>query len=76
MFFRSLPCTMNNQLRTGAIPLFIEKQSIAMASNGVETVLFLPGALNVNVMKFTQARETAKVTVTLLRWPNASSCIL
>ena len=41
MFSRSFPCTMNSQLRTGtddAIPLFIEKQNIAMASNGVDTV--------------------------------------
>ena len=49
-FFRSFPSTLNNQLRTGtddAIPLFIEEQSVAMASNCVDTMWFLPGALGV-----------------------------
>ena len=50
---------MNTQLRTGADkgnPTVQLKQSIAMASNGVDTMRFLPRALNVKVMKFKQAR--------------------
>ena len=50
---------MNTQLRTGADkgnPTVELKQSIAMASNGVDTMSFLPSALNVKVMKFKQAR--------------------
>ena len=50
---------MNTQLRTGADkgnPTVQLKQSIAMASNGVDTMWFLPSALNVKVMKFKQAR--------------------
>ena len=42
VFSKLFPSTLNNQLRTGtddAIPLIIEKQSIAMASSGVDTVL-------------------------------------
>ena len=38
------------------IRLFQLKPSIAMASNGVDTMCFLPSALNVKVMKFKQAR--------------------
>ena len=50
---------MNNQLRTRAdkgnrtVSL---KQSFAMATNGVDTMWFLPNALNVKVIKFKQAR--------------------
>ena len=41
MLLEAFPCAMNNQLRTGAgqgNPTLQLKQSIAMASNGVDTM--------------------------------------
>ena len=58
MFTTSL-VAMNNQLRTGADkgnPTVYLKQSIAMAGDGVDAMLFLPSALNVIVKEFNQAR--------------------
>ena len=52
---RSFPCAMHNQLKTEADkggPSIQLKQSFAMASNGVDTMWFLPSALSVKVMKF------------------------
>ena len=62
-----LPCAVNNQLRTGADkgnPIVQLKQSIAMASKGVDAVWCLLSALNAKVMKLKQSRVNGGVIMT------------
>ena len=51
MLARAVRQAINNQLRIDTVN---GKQSIAMARNGVDTIKFLPSALNVKVKKFNQ----------------------
>ena len=53
------PCAANNQLRSGADkgdPIAKLQQNIAMASEGVAAMRFLPSVLIAKVMKLKQAR--------------------
>ena len=51
--FRDVACITNNHFKIRkdkGNPIFLLKESIAIASEGVGAMCFLPSALNINVM--------------------------